>query len=452
MTSDLEINTQKEAEDLVYKSYLSAIGNITEFLDSKVRKPQLTRKLLDSIGAPDFGQKYILVTGSKGKGSTSRFISSLLSHLGYRVGLFTSPHLVHFNERIRIDGKSISELDFIRIMNIIKPKIDQIEEITQSHEYQGPVGISLAAALKYFRENETDINVIECGRGGTYDDVNVIQNDWAVITTIMEEHLSNIGPTLSDVVTNKLGIIKDTTKNIYFGPQRLDVLRQIDEDIAEKKNTKFINRDTLVSNILSTKKGTQFKTSTKRCEYSGLNIPLLGEFQALNASLAIQICEDILGAAIPIDIVKKCFESIQWPGRCEIVNIDQTFVLDGAIHRDSANYLVDIVGKIRKEEKITSIIGIPKDKDVEGVVEELSAISDLIIMTQPDICHLSFPENALQIASRFNDNCLQFELLEDAVKYVRQNKKNDIILIVGTQTLIGNAKRLFGQTLYDIGK
>lgn len=116
----MEFTSQSQVEDMIYSSYLRAINNITETLDEEVRKPELTRALLDAVGSPDRNQKYILVTGSKGKGSTSRFISSLLSHLGYKVGLFTSPHLVDFNERIRINGQAIATEDFVRLGNVIR--------------------------------------------------------------------------------------------------------------------------------------------------------------------------------------------------------------------------------------------------------------------------------------------------------------------------------------------
>lgn len=161
----MEFTSQSQVEDMIYSSYLRAINNITQTLDEEVRKPELTRVLLDAVGSPDRNQKYILVTGSKGKGSTSRFISSLLSHLGYKVGLFTSPHLVDFNERIRVNGQAIATEDFVRLGNVIRGGFHQIEEQLAADEYQGPVGVALAIAALYFKEKGTDINVIECGRG-----------------------------------------------------------------------------------------------------------------------------------------------------------------------------------------------------------------------------------------------------------------------------------------------
>ncbi|MCA0991397.1 bifunctional folylpolyglutamate synthase/dihydrofolate synthase [Pseudalkalibacillus hwajinpoensis] len=449
----MEIRTQKEAEDLIYQSYLRAINNISESLDEKVKKPELTRKLLDLIGSPDRGQKYILVTGSKGKGSTSRFISSLLAHLGYKVGLFTSPHLVNFNERIRINGKAISEKDFVRISNLIEPQVSKIEKDLNSDQYQGPVGIALSTAVTYFKENKTDINVIEIGRGGLYDDTNVLENDWAVITPIMKEHTNSLGSSINEIVIHKLGIIKKNTKSVYISRQENEVMAQI-QNSHLLKNTKnrYYKEDFLANNIEMTEKGTSFEVNTKRDKYSNLSIPLLGEFQAINAAVAIQFCEDFVGGKIDQSIVNKCFSSIQWPGRSEIVSHNPTVIVDGAINEFSANYLKNVIKVIGSDCRIASIIGVPKDKDYRGVINVLNDVSNQMILTKPDVSHLIFPEDALKYAKSLNANSLEFPYLNDSLKYAKDVLKADLILIVGTQTLIGNAKRIMGHSLLDIGK
>ncbi len=244
------IKSMKEAEDLIYDSYIRAIGNVKERGDAKVRRLELTRELFQSLHSPDQGQRYILVTGSKGKGSTSRMISSILAHLGYKVGLFSSPHLVHFNERIRINGKAIPDEDFIRISNqILKPVRDIQEKLPVDH-YLGPIGINLAIAALYFKENETDINVIECGRGGRFDDTNILQNEYAVITPIMEEHLPDLGPKLENIVFHKTGIVKPNTKAVYISEQ-IGTLSMIKENLKELPAVKkfFYNMDFLASHV-----------------------------------------------------------------------------------------------------------------------------------------------------------------------------------------------------------
>lgn len=444
--------SQSQVEDMIYSSYLRAINNITETLDEHVRKPELTRSLLDLVGSPDNNQKYILVTGSKGKGSTARFISSLLGHLGYSVGLFTSPHLVDFNERIRINGSAIPAEDFIRLGNVVSEGFHSIEQQLGPSEYQGPVGVALAIAALYFNENETDFNVIECGRGGTFDDTNVLKNDWAVITPIIEEHLTNLGPDLSSIALHKLGIVKSESTQVYISKQRGSVQDIMKEHLSSNPVQSYEEHFS-ASSILTTSYGTTFDVHTNQSSYTSLRISLLGQFQAINASVAIALCEEITGGALDREVVRKCMAQLQWPGRCEVIGHEPLTIVDGAIHRESASYLAELIKVVNpnRSHNVTSIIGVPKDKDYEGVIEVMSTVSDRIIVTEPDISHLEFPEDGLFIAQTFLEDSLAFPYLQHALAYVTAEHASDIIVIVGTQTLIGNAKRYFGQSLLDIG-
>ena len=145
--------------------------------------------------------------GSKGKGSTSVMIARLLQAAGHRTGLFTGPHLVDFCERIRLNGQKIPEQDLIRLVQVIKPHVEELSRTMPPDHYLGPVGTVLAVALLWFREQGTDVHVLECGRGALADDVNVIENRWSVLTPVMLEHPNNLGPTLLDIAANKSGEI-----------------------------------------------------------------------------------------------------------------------------------------------------------------------------------------------------------------------------------------------------
>jgi dihydrofolate synthase / folylpolyglutamate synthase len=443
--------TMIEAEALIYKSYLRAIGNIQETDDSKVKKIKLTRRLFDLLDSPDLGQRFVLVTGSKGKGSTSRFISSLLGHLGFKVGLFTSPHLVNFNERIRINGKAISDDDFIRLSKKLEKPFEMIEMKLAPDEYQGPIGLSLAIAALYFKENQTDINVIECGRGGEFDDTNILSNEWAVITPIMEEHLPNLGPTIEHIITHKLGIVKAETKFIYIS-QQADILAKIEAELRKKfvENVSYYGRDFYSKNISLHAAGTVFDVKTSKERYQQIALPLLGGFNAINVATAIKVCEDIINAPISPIILKNCFQTIQWPGRCEIVSRNPTVIVDGAINERSAKYVQELLASIPGK-KIVSIVGIPANKDYKGVIKVLSQFSSKIIVTKPDISHLDFPSDATTFAQSIINNSLETNLLNEAVEIAKKEHAVDIIVIVGTQTLIANAKRIWNHNLMDIG-
>lgn len=448
----MKFTSQSQVEDMIYSSYLRAINNITETLDEQVRRPELTRALLDLVGSPDRDQQYILVTGSKGKGSTSRFISSLLSHLGYKVGLFTSPHLVDFNERIRINGRAISTEDFVRLGNVVREGFQTIENQLGADEYQGPVGIGLAIAALYFKENHTDFNVIECGRGGRFDDTNVLKNDWAVITPIMEEHVANLGPDLNSITLHKLGIVKNKATKAYISSQKSSVLAIIKENLTSN-SVQYYEEQFWADSITITPIGTTFDVRTNQAIYPSLTIPLLGQFQALNAATAVALCEDITGGPLDRELLINCLAKLQWPGRCEVICHDPLTIIDGAIHKESAAYLAELIQLVNPDRSrdVTSIIGVPEDKDYLGVIEVMSTVSEQLIVTKPDISHLSFPKDALRVAKRFIEKSSEFPYLEDALTHIKARSSSEIIVIVGTQTFIGNAKRLFGQSLLDIG-
>ncbi|REJ23853.1 MAG: hypothetical protein C6P37_16500 [Caldibacillus debilis] len=446
------IHTRKEAEDLIYRSYLRAVGNIKEKRDAEVRKPELTRKLFRLLGSPDRGQKFILVAGSKGKGSTARLISSLLSHLGWKVGLFTSPHLVAFNERIRIDGKAIPDGDFIRLANEILGPFTEIESGLRDDEYQGPIGLALAVACLWFKEKNTDINVIECGRGGKFDDVNILDNEWAVITPVMEEHMTHLGPTMDDVVSHKLGIIKPITKFVYVSGQgeTLPKIKARMDDLAPA-HVFYYGEDFFAENISPGETGTCFDVRTPRAFYPRLRLSLLGAFQAVNAAVAVKVCEDVYGGAIPYQTADRCFAAIQWPGRCELIDRNPAVIVDGAINEKSAAYVKEVIESMGRK-NVVSIVGVPTDKDYKGVIRVLSGFSKKLLITSPDISYLTFPADALAYARSLTDRAAEIHPLEAAVKAAMREGDVDAILIVGTQSLIANAKRLWNQNLMDIGK
>ncbi|WP_047152320.1 bifunctional folylpolyglutamate synthase/dihydrofolate synthase [Aneurinibacillus tyrosinisolvens] len=448
----MRYNTMQEAEDFIYASYLRAVNYIPKADDSITRRPALTRELLDRMGEPDKGMKIILVTGSKGKGSTSRFISSILSHCGYKTGLFTSPHLVHFNERIRIDGKAISDSDFVRICSEVSPFAGEIEQRLSREEYQGPVGITLAVALKYYRERGVDYAVVETGRGGCYDDTNVLANEWAVIGSVFEEHIPYLGSSLRDIVRHKTGIVKEGTQAVIVNKQSGDAMAYIEGMLAGGSgDVYYYGRQFRSSNIRLSRSGTHFDLHTDLAGYPDLRIPLLGAFQADNVAAAVKACECITGKPLAHAIVKEALQGVQWPGRCEIIDENPTVVLDGTINAASAGYVKEVVESIGAR-KIASIIAVPEDKDYEGVMRAAGAFSDRLIVTKPDSSHKAFPANALETARRFNKKSKETGTLAEAVELAKADSGVDLILILGTQTFIGSAKRLWDQSLLDLGK
>ncbi|MGD6774323.1 bifunctional folylpolyglutamate synthase/dihydrofolate synthase [Sutcliffiella horikoshii] len=440
--------TMKEAVPYIYSSLLKAKPFQSMENDAVTRAPHLTKELLSCLDLIPSSEKVILVTGSKGKGSTSRMMAAILRKMGLKVGLFTSPHLIDYNERIRVNGKAISDEMFLTYLNQHEPIIDKITaSIENPQHYLGPTGILLSVALAHFQSEATDINVIEIGRGGTYDDTNVLENKWAVVSKVMEEHLGFLGHSIEDIVRHKVGIVKDCTDHVVIGKQSeetLELMRSLVGDTAAFFGDDF--SPTLTSASL---KGSTFTLQTMFERYDDLSLPLLGSFQVENAALAIQACETVKGRALPSDLLKEALSELKWPGRLEVVAENPTVVLDGSINRVSAAYLKEVLPLVNSK-KVVTIIAVPTNKDYEGVIKVCSEFSDILVVTRPDNSHKMFPDNALAVARKYHSDAMEVGLLSDAVELVRTFEPT-LIFVVGTQSMIGSAKEIWKDSLMDIG-
>ncbi|WP_404458845.1 bifunctional folylpolyglutamate synthase/dihydrofolate synthase [Sutcliffiella horikoshii] len=444
----MTFQTMKEAVPYIYSSLLKAKPFQSEENDAVTRAPHLTKELLSCLDLIPSCDKVILVTGSKGKGSTSRMMAAILRKMGLKVGLFTSPHLIDYNERIRVNGKVISDEAFLSYLNQHAPTIEKITtSIVNPQHYLGPTGILLSVALAHFQSEATDINVIEIGRGGAYDDTNVLENKWAVLSKVMEEHLGFLGHSLEDIVRHKVGIVKECTDHAVIGKQSEEALVMLKEMVGE--SAAFYGEDYMPANVVASLSGSTFTLQTKFGRYDDLSVPLLGSFQVENAALAIQACETVMGEALPRDILKEALRELRWPGRLEVVAENPTVVLDGSINRVSAAYLKEVLPLVDSR-TVSTIIAVPTNKDYEGVIKVCSEFSDIMVVTRPDNSHKMFPEDALAVARKYHAGAVEVDLLSEAVALVRTLEPT-LIFVVGTQSMIGSAKEIWKDSLMDIG-
>ena len=439
--------TMDEAIPFVYRSLLKAKPYQTFEDDAVTRAPHLTLELLTRLNVMPEKEKVLLVTGSKGKGSTSRMISSILQRHGLKVGLFTSPHLVHYNERIRVNGKAISDEKFLQYMNENRNEIELVEGmIQQPMHYLGPTGIFLSIALKHFREEGTDINIIEIGRGGMFDDTNILPNKWAVITRIMEEHIGFLGETLEDIAKHKLGIIKDCTDTAIIGKQVNSIIPFIKK---EAKHALLYGEHFHSALIEMTLERSRFRVVTAGGnEFTDVTLPLLGSYQTENASLAIQACEVVIGDKLDTSVVMRTLQSLKWPGRLEIVAQDPLVILDGSIHKQSAMYLKEVLPLVDTS-CVVCMIAVPSNKDYKGVIEACSEFAHHLIVTTPDNTVKQFPTDAYEVACSVHDSVGKAEKMTDAIR-IAKNFQPSVTFIVGTQSLIGSAKEVWKDELLNL--
>ena len=369
---------------------------------------QLLRQLLAN---PTRNTQVVHLAGTNGKGSTSAIIDSLARATGLRCGLFTSPHLVDFRERMRVNGEMIPE-------QVVLDTILEIKEIVAEWEHHPTFfELTLAIAMRHFKEAECELIILETGMGGRLDATTAVPADVCVITPIALDHSEWLGDTLEKVAGEKAGIICEK-KPVISAQQQRSAAIVIAEEAEEKRAP------------LTTVNGPLL----------GYNINLAGKHQAENAKLAIEAVTT-LGIQLDFDAVKYALSNISWPGRFETLSEQPQIIIDGAHNPHAANALVETWKLQFGEQKATLVFGAVEEKDVAQVLEILCSISEDVHLTPLDSPRTLSTEATI-VALPANTSHTSHENLESALKSLSDSKNP--ILIAGSLFLIGEAKALFG--------
>ncbi len=418
----------------VYESYMEAEPYM-EYgaADREKRHPEFLADVLrDETGAPA-----ALITGSKGKGSVANILSQLLQTGMNRVGLFTSPHILDFRERIKVNGQMIPEKDFIDGCNAALPVVESVAH--EKGQYVSPIGIQCLIGLEYFRKKETDFNIFECGKGVRYDDTKNIVRQYAAINPVFLEHTRELGDTLLKIAEDKSDVIEAGMKCVYIAGQKPGVMELFLRKAARcGVPVKRYGQDFRCEDVSFTLEGMTFSVVTKKGRYEHLSLPLIGTHQARNCSLAVAMAEDILGS---LDIVKmrENLARVNYPGRLELIGKNPCILLDACIHAASVPGVREAIDKLRHQRLIT-IIAIPEDKDFAGVADAMAEISERVILTETSNKHYRFSrEQLMRVADK--DRTVYYEKLEDAISFARTSGA-DLILILGTTSLISDVHAL----------
>jgi len=334
--------------------------------------------LVDLLGNPQQAYPSIHVAGSKGKGSVSVLCASALQAQGYKVGLYTSPHLHVFEERIQINREMISRPDLIALVDEIKPYVDAVPKLTTFE-------IQTALAFWYFARQKVDVAVIEVGLGGRLDATNVIIPRVSVITALFLEHTLILGDTLSQIAAEKAGIIKPGVP-VVLSPQEEEADRVVAR-VASQKDSPLIRVDRVYSHELvsETLEGQTFILRTNETnETTQLHINLLGAHQvenAVTAYAALQVFRD-QGVSISEDAIREGFSSATWPVRFEIIGEKPYVILDAAHTPEAAEVLHQTVDTLFPGKPIVLVFGVSSDKKVKDMLSALLPHIKHIIYTQ----------------------------------------------------------------------
>ena len=447
--------------------YKAALAYIEQFIDYE-RSPDFARqarfynldrisRLLDLVGNPHDRLKVIHVAGSKGKGSTAALIASVLTHAGYKTGLFTSPHLITPRERCRVDGKLISKAEVACYIEKLKPAIE-----TVSDSEFGRVSffeIYTALAFTYFADKATDFAVIEVGLGGRLDATNVVSPVTSVITPIGLEHTAILGETYTEIASEKAEIIKHGCP-VALAPQHPEA-RAVLENVANERNAlivevkNFVQRDpeVSVSQLVLNPEGVpiaqQFDVEINSERYSELTLSLLGHHQYVNATTAIAAIECLKqkGYEIPKDSVYAGFKHVQWHGRIQRVMSAPLVVLDGAHSLVSMKALCRAIRDDFRYTQAIFIVSIMKDKDLAAIGEMVSKTADSVIATQVSNNPRVLPAETINHAwSGICNKITACPSPEMAItKVLSDASPKDLICITGSLYLVGQALKFFNR-------
>ena len=401
-------------------------------------------KLLELLGNPQDKLNIIHVAGTNGKGSTCSFITSILKEAGYKVGLYTSPYLETFTERIRINGENIPEKDVARIVTLIKEKIEQM--VSEGYSYPTEFEIVTTMAFYYYYEQGVDFVALEVGLGGRYDATNIIKkSDLSVITSISLDHVGILGDTVAKIAYEKAGIIKENGVVVVY--DQSDEAKNVIKDICKEKNAKYIEVKFDDINIKKSNINSQvFDCTIIGQIYEDLEIQLIGDHQVNNSVLAlsaIEILNQLKHLNINKDDIRRGLINTRWAGRIEKILDKPTFIIDGAHNEDGARSLAKAIEKNFKGKKATLLIGMLEDKDIDAVLEILMPYFDKVITTTPDNDRAMNCEILKEKISKYVDNVISKENIEEAVNYTLKNaKEDDIIISAGSLYMIGTVRTL----------
>lgn len=440
-------------------SFQGAVDFLYSFADFSVERSyrysaevfelQRVKDLLHSIGDPQEKFKAFHVAGTKGKGSVSAMMASILRNAGYRTGLYTSPHLVRLNERFQIDGRPISDDEFVALIEELKPRIDSFPGLTVFE-------ILTSMAFLFFTQQGADCAVIEVGLGGRLDATNVLDPLVSVITTLSYDHMHLLGDSLSDIAREKAGIIKPGIP-IVLSPQQIEA-ELVVASIAEERSSPIIRvgKDWLFSSgsrgldgqvvyIWSSEEQSRmdaFVESAGSEEWvpPRYELPLLGYHQITNAATAYAAIKEASknGLSISEAAIRDGFNNVSWPGRFQIISHKPAVVVDAAHNRDSALKLRIALDDYFPGQPVILIFGASEDKDIQGMLDELLPRVDRLIVTRSEHQRAEKPEFLASIAHQHG---LQVESVEPVSKALEAAlgaaRIDDVILATGSVFVVG---------------
>lgn len=423
-----------------YNEALSYIHSTYKF-GSKLGLENI-RYLLELMGNPHLDLKVIHVAGTNGKGSTSTFINSILLEEGYSVGLFTSPYLEEFTERIRINGNNIPKDDLAKVTEVVKSKVEIM--ISQGKQHPTEFEIVTAIAMLYYKMKDVDYVVLEVGMGGRLDSTNVIEKPLvSLITPIALDHTEYLGDTIDKIAYEKAGIIKKNSF-VVVHPQREAAMEVIKNVSAKRESELTIAPIDTIKIKKYNEFGIIFDVNIEGIAYNDFEIELLGKHQVNNATVAltgIMALKKYHKIEVSEKAIRNGLKKTRWPGRLEVLKRNPTLLIDGAHNIHGAKALKKSIEEIFNYDRLISVIGILGDKDVDGILGEIIPLCDKVIITKPNNPRAISLNKLKEKIEDLGKEVLMYEDISRAVnKSLEMAEKDDLILYCGSLYMIGDIR------------
>lgn len=398
-------------------------------------------ELLHRIGDPHLRFPAAHVTGSNGKGSVCAFIESILREAGYNVGLYTSPHLIRFNERIKVGGREILDEDVVRLYEFVKPHATAMAAESRAKQ---PTffEITTAMAFQYFAEREVDLAVVEVGMGGGMDATNVVRPETCVLTRISLEHTEHLGRTIRRIAREKSGILKPGVPAVTLDQEALATIGERAKEIGCPLTV--VGLDVTYKRTGGTLAGQVIGWTGKST--AQVSTVMLGAHQAENAALALAAAESLesRGWRIGEDAKRAGIARMRWPARFQLIRRTPPVLIDGAHNPGGAKSLRDSLEEYLPGRRVVLVMGMLADKDLALYADTLAPLTAHVISTRPKSERANAPE---EVVMAFKKLGISSEIVEDVPAAIRRGldlaSKDRPLLITGSLYLAGEALQYF---------
>lgn len=400
--------------------------------------------LCERLGSPHKKLKIIHVAGTNGKGSTCTALASVLTKAGYTTGLYTSPYVIEFRERIQLDNKMIEPDELCEVTSKVRDAVNELQkEGIKITEFEAVT----AAAFTYYAEKDCDFAVFETGLGGRFDATNIVPAPLcSIITSVSMDHVNILGNTLGEIAFEKCGIIKNGSPVITGVEQSEEVLEVIKTQAENKESPLILS----CSDSIFTVMGESIEGTAVKCEAGEFTVPFSGRHQLNNMALVVSAVKVLRDKGVDISDKALCegISSARIPARTEIMSHSPLVILDGSHNDGSTKALADVIEKHLHGKKILAVMGMMADKDVESSLGNLMRCFSEVIAVKPSNPRSMRPEELVAIAQKFSVKGTPVNSPEEGIRTALKKVGSfDALIVCGSLYLAGDVRNLLSELL-----